>query len=115
MYKLNGNILTLEELETILQKRMCFVQYHAFHTALPKEWNTYMNLTKKNYNIKRPLQIEWLTKDKKGGQNIRRIWSFENRTTPPICQERWEDELNIAESMDWQYTHMLPFKCRRQS
>ena len=41
-----------------------------------------------------------------------KIWQLSANETPPISQQRWSEELNIAEEINWPFSYMLPFKCR---
>ena len=60
----------------------------------------------------KPTVIDWLTKDKKGGVNIRKIWNLKHKLDPPISQTRWEENLGNAEDVDWEYSYKLPFTCK---
>ena len=35
--------------------------------AIPRDWDRIMQTNRRNYNMSKPLVIEWITKDKKGG------------------------------------------------
>ena len=87
MYKEDGNLLEKHELERLLQTGVYFTQYYAFRYSLPREWANEMTNYRKKILLEKPPQIEWLTKDKKGGQNIRKIWNLENRSSPPYVNK----------------------------
>ena len=112
LYNNEGIPLTQIELELKTGIKMFFTHYQAIRRSIPQEWNQYMLNFRQDYNLSKPINIEWLTKDKKGGTSLRKIWQLSANETPPISQQRWSEELNIAEEINWPFSYMLPFKCR---
>ena len=101
MFDETGRPYTQESLEHIIGARIYFTQYHAFWTAIPRDLLAELRNTPKNINKFKPPVIEWITKDKKGGVNIRKNWNLDNKTEPPIGQLRWEEKLGNPDRMDW--------------
>ena len=60
----------------------------------------------------KPLVIEWITKDKKGGTGIRQVWNTSAIDDIPISQTRWNEEYDNAINIDWAFSFALPFRCR---
>ena len=71
-----------------------------------------MQFFRRDFNLIKPIDIEWLTKDKKGGTNLRKIWQLNAKEVPPVSQQRWREALNDTDEIDWPYSYSLPFKCR---
>ena len=112
LYNNEGFPLTQNELEIKTGTRMFFIHYQAIRRAIPNEWNQYMLNFRRDYNLTKPSNIDWLTKDKKGGTSLRKIWQQSAREVPPISQQRWSEEFNNDEEINWPFSYMLPFKCR---
>ena len=60
----------------------------------------------------KPIHIVWLTRDKKGGSTMRKIWQLSAKETPPMSQEWWREEFNNTDEIILTYSYSLPFKCR---
>ena len=112
LYKETGGRLFQNEIENIIGTKIYFTMYQAIRRAIPREWDRIMQLNTRNHNIIKPLVIEWITKDKKGGTSIRQIWNMCNREEVPISQVRWNEEYDNAENVDWAFSYTLPFICR---
>ena len=112
MFDENGTPYTQDTLEGIIGKKLFFTQYLAFWNAIPRNKVLELRNVQKETNLNKLPVIEWLTKDKKGGVNIRKIWNLSNKNDPPIGQLRWEEKLDNPEGMDWEFSYMLPLRCK---
>ena len=112
LYKETGGCLSQNEIENIIGTEIYFTMYQAIIRAIPREWDRIMQLNTRNHNIIKPLVIECITKDKKGGTSIRQIWNMCNKEEVPISQTRWNKEYDNAENVDWAFSYTLPFRCR---
>ena len=65
----------------------------------------------KTYNVFRPLAVEWLTKDKRGTKNIRKIWN-QIEHPPLTCTIKWQQELGLPEDENWNHLFILPIQCK---
>ena len=63
-------------------------------------------------NLTKPTIIEWITKDKKGGKNLRKIWSHKNKNVKHIGQTKWEIELVTPENTNWKALFIMGEKCK---
>ena len=112
MYDENGTPLTQELLGNQLGIRIQFTHFYAFWSRIPGEYSTILTGKQKSFNLQKPPNIEWITKDKKGGVNIRKIWEISNTEYIPIGRQRWDEQLDNPEDIIWEYSYMLTHKCR---
>ena len=112
MYNELGEPLSITDFEENTSMKIMFTQYIAFWKTLPKQYKEQMSRNQRDYNVKMPLNIEWILKDKKEGSHLRRVWTIENSKSPPIGQTKWMTELQNEEQLNWSYMYSLPFKCR---
>ena len=70
------------------------------------------NLTKKTHNMQRPTTVDWLTKDKKGGQSLRRIWQIDRKGDQPIGQIRWTEKLELPLDTNLNTLYDMGEKCK---
>ena len=112
MYDENGTPLTQELLGNQLGIRIQFTHFYAFWSRIPGEYSTILTGKQKSFNLQKPPNIEWITKDKKGGVNIRKIWEISNKEYIPIGRQRWDEQLDNPEDIIWEYSYMLTHKCR---
>ena len=111
MFDFQGNPLTQLELEQQIGCRIMFTSYFSIWKAVPRHWkNTILNIPK-SYNVFRPLAVEWLTKDKRGTRNIRKIWN-QIEQPPLICTIKWQQELGLPEYENWNHLFILPTQCK---
>ena len=47
-----------------------------------------------------PITVEWILRDKKGGAQLRKVWTIENSKTPPIGQTKWMAERQNEENLN---------------
>ena len=111
LYNHNGIPLTKPELELQTGKNIMFTTYFALWKALPGQWKNSLNGIPNTQEVYRPKQIEWLCKDKKGTQNIRKIWEPD---VPPELpsQTKWVNELNRGAIMSWKPLFLLPIQSK---
>ena len=112
MYNELGEPLSITDFEENTSMKIMFTQYIAFWKTLPKQYKEQMSRNQRDYNVKMPLNVEWILKDKKGGSHLRKVWTIENSKSPPIGQTKWMTELQNEEQLNWSYLYSLPFKCR---
>ena len=62
--------------------------------------------------MERPTIIDWLTKDKKGGQNLRKVWHIEDKERTNIGQTRWNEELGEIDKSTWSSLYQMANKCK---
>ena len=112
MYNEQGVPLSITKFQENIGMKTMFTQFIAFWKALPTQYKDQMTINKKNFDVKMPITIEWILRDKKGGAQLRKVWTTENSKTPPIGQTKWMAELQNEENLNWSYLYSLPFKCR---
>ena len=112
LYNNEGHPFSQNEIELKTGTNMFFIHYQAIRRSIPNEWDRYMLTFRRDYNLTKPINIEWLIKDKKGASNLRKIWHLSAREVPPVSQQRWREELNDTDEIDWPYYYSLPFNCR---
>ena len=72
-----------------------------------------MKVIKAKYpHVFRPCTIEWVTKDKKGTANLRKIWDLEGEDLKIPGKDKWNTELNLDNNNTWSYYYTLPHKCK---
>ena len=59
-----------------------------------------------------PTNLEWLTKDKKGGQNLRGIWQTDRNNDIPIGQNKWIEKLELGDETNWKSLYTMADKCK---
>ena len=62
--------------------------------------------------MERPTIIDWLTKDKKGGQNLRKIWHIKDKESTIIGQVKWNEEVGEIDKSDWRSLYQMADKCK---
>ena len=67
---------------------------------------------KKTLNLEMPTNLEWLTKDKKGGQNLRKIWQMNRNKNIPIGQNKWNEKLELDNETNWKPLYTMADKCK---
>ena len=115
MYNMDGEPLSIKDMEESIGMKIMLTHYVAFWKALPQQYKTEMTSHKKSFDVKMPLKIKWILKDNKGGSQIRIIWTIENTKTPPVGETKWVNELqndNNNDPTNWTYLYILPFKCK---
>ena len=60
-----------------------------------------------NCNIHYPVEIYWLTKDKKGTRYLREISIIKGDTATPIGQKKWK----LSANEDWGTIYLKSTKC----
>ena len=88
LYNGKGTPLTQKEVEDIIRQNIMFTVYIGIWKAIPKNWKEYLLNMKKEYDTTRPINIEWITKDKKGTENIRKALHMGQITEIPKGQEK---------------------------
>ena len=111
LYTQQGQKLTKEQLEQKSGKNIMLTTYFALWKALPRNWKIELENTVKKIGVQRPLPIEWLTKDKQGTSNIRKV--FRKNKEPNIrAIAKWEEELNMDNTEEWSFLFFLPIKSK---
>ena len=103
---------TQNSLEQSIGKNLMFLTYHAIWRAIPKEWKDHMLLATKDTDLHLPPIYNWLTKDKKGTKNIRKIWTLGKHETIPKGQEKWCNELINSHLINWEKTYNIARLCK---
>ena len=111
-FKEDGTIISQKNLEERLGVKIPFTQYFGLRKAIPKEWREFMRIYQKTQNMERPTVIDWLTKDKKGGQNLRKVWHIEDKESTNIGQIRWNEELGEIDNSTWSSLYQMADKCK---
>ena len=68
LFAVDGTMLSQKTLEDRIGSKVPFTLYFGLRKAIPKEWKENIQNYQKTQNMERPTIIDWLTKDKKGGQ-----------------------------------------------
>ena len=71
-----GVLLNKQELEIKTGRPIMLTTFFSLCKAIPRNWKISMERKPVSYNVYIPPPILWLTRDKKGTQNIRKIWQF---------------------------------------
>ena len=108
----NGTIMTKNELEMKLGESVMLTTIFSLTKSIPKTWKIAIQNTPISYNVYRPPSIDWLTKDSRGTQNIRKIWQLNKTHKPPPGQSKWELELEMGNEEDWKCLYLIPIKCK---
>ena len=111
----NGLPKTHHSLEQSIGKNLMFLTYHAIWRAIPKNWKDHMLLSTKNTDLQLPPIYNWLTKDKKGTKNIRKIWSLGKQETIPKGQEKWCTKLLNPHVIEWDKIYNIARMCKMNS
>ena len=77
-----------------------FTTYCGLWRALPRNWKQNLRNQRKNSEVFRPISIEWLTKDRKGTLNIRKVWEPNEEPKLP-GKTKWIEELSLDEDESW--------------
>ena len=111
LFNHRGIPLTKIELEALTGKNIMLTTYFALWKSLPYAWR--QDIINKNQiiEVRRPIPIIWLTKDKKGTRHIRTVW---NSNEQPIlkCKNKWTEELNMDDTENWEFLFLLPITCK---
>ena len=66
----------------------------ALWISIPMEGGMEMHTIPRYFILPKDSQIEWLTRGKKGGVNIRQNWILSKRTNALISQQKLEEDLD---------------------
>ena len=55
---------------------------------------------------------DWVTKDKKGGHNLRQIWQQDRNKDIPIGKWKWIDKIELPDNMNWKTLYQMGEKCK---
>ena len=108
----DGTMISQKNLEDRIGVKIPFTQYFGLRKAIPKEWREFMRHYQKTQNMERPTIIDWLTKDKKGGQNLRKVWHIEDKESTNIGQIRWNEELGEIDNATWSSLYQMADRCK---
>ena len=108
----NGSIMSKNELELKLGKSIMLTTFFSIGKSIPRIWKTMIQEIPISYNVHRPPSIDWLTKDSRCTQHIRKIWQLNKIKKPPPGQVKWEVELGIRNEEDWKCLYRIPIKCK---
>ena len=112
IFSQDGNMLSQTMIEEQKGIKIPFTVYFGLKKAVPKDWKNYMSNYQKPLNLEMPTNLEWLTKDKKGGQNLRKIWQKNRNKDIPIGQSKWNDELELNNEANWKSLYTMADKCK---
>ena len=56
--------------------------------------------------------MQRLTKDKKGGQSLRRQWQIDRKGDQPIGQLRWAEKQELPPDTNWKTLYDMGDKCK---
>ena len=107
-----GTMLSQKALEERIGSKIPFTLSFGLRKAIPNEWREYMLSYQKTQNMERPTIIDWLTKDKKGGQNLRKIWHIEDKESTTIGQVKWNEEIGEIDNSYWRSLYLMADKCK---
>ena len=111
LYNHDGAPLSKLDMEAQIGKSIMLTTYFSLWKALPGQVKIELNGTAKTQEVFRPIQIEWLCKDKKGTQSIRKIW--ESNIPPEIpSQTKWVNEPNMDPIDSWKPLYLLPIQSK---
>ena len=102
-----GIPLSIQEIKDRIGKNLMFTTYCRLWRALPKTWKQTLRNQRKNNEVFRPITIEWLTKDRKGTKNIRKVWEPNEEPILP-GKTKWIEELGLDEGESWKKIFLLP-------
>ena len=100
-------MLDIKEVETRTGTKIPFTTYFGLKTAIPLEWRDYMSNFKRTQEVSQPTIISWMTRDKKGGQNLRKIWDLSKIKDKPIGQTKWITELSLHDNVNWKILYTM--------
>ena len=103
---------TKESLEHSIGKNIMFLTFHAICRSIPRQWKDHMLSETRISNLILPPLITLLTMDKKGTKNIRKAWKVGNKNIIPRGQEKWSQELDNSQMINWKKIHTLPKLCK---
>ena len=112
LFSSNGELLDIKQLEIRIDSKIPFTVYFGIRSAIPHEWREYMSNHSRTQNLTKPTIVEWITKDKKGGKNLRKIWNHKNKTVKHIGQTKWEIELLTPDNINWKALFTMGEKCK---
>ena len=111
LYTQQGQKLSKEQLEFKTGKNIMLTTYFELWKALPRNWKIELQNKVKMIGVRRPFPIEWLTKDKKGTSNIRKVFR-ENKKPNIRAMAKWEEELDMDDNEEWTFLFYLPIKSK---
>ena len=88
-----------------------FITYHAIWRALPRQWKEELRGKERNYELELPSVIRCIIKDEKGTKTFRKIWSMNHTDFLPKGQENWSLELELAYTLNWKKSNLIPKQC----
>ena len=112
LFAADGTIISQKILEDRIGSKIPFTLYFGLRKAIPKEWRENIQNYQKTQNMERPTIIDWLTKDKKGGQNLRKIWHLKDKESTIIGQVKWNEELGEIDKSVWRSLYLTSDKCK---
>ena len=102
--------ITQEEIEFYTDKKFPFTDYMAIWNSIPKELKDYMENSNYTQNVMFPITIDWLTRDKKGTKNLRKIFKT-GKIELSVCQTKWINELALDDGVNWEKLYMMAKNC----
>ena len=111
LYNEQGIPLSIQEIEGRTGKNLMFTTYCGLWRALPRNWKQHLRNQTKNNEVFRPISIEWLTKDRRGTVNIRKVWEPEDEPQLP-GKTKWIAELGLDEDESWKKLFLLPIQSK---
>ena len=111
----NGDLYSYDYIENILQVETNFIEAQGLLRAIWQLKNSlnFQNTTYKLVSPIKPLQLEVLSRDKKGCQRIYRILT--NNNSIPIAQRKWNTELDTQQNLNWNDVYILPYKLTKDT
>ena len=101
---------TIKDLEEKIHRKIPFTSYMAIWKSIPKNLLDYMDNRVLDMNLRYPIAIEWVNKDKKGTKYIRKI--LKKGVLPQLTsQVKWHDTLALNNVVDWHKLYTMAIKC----
>ena len=101
---------SLKDFENKTQRKVPFTQYMAIWKCIPNNLLNYMDNRPLNMNLKYPIAIEWINRDKKGTKHIRKIFRM-GKLPKLISQVKWEEQMALNEEIEWRKLYTMAARC----
>ena len=94
LYNCDWIRLSQQDIEIKVGTKITFIEYHALYKSIPGYIKDEFRNKSKSDNMSCPIEIHYLTKDKKGTRYLREIFT-KNEDGVPIGQVKWNRELSL--------------------
>ena len=109
LYDCKGVKLSQQDIEVRVGAKITFIEYHALYKSIPGYMKDEFRNKTKTDNITYPIEIHYLTKDKKGTRYLREMFN-KCVNDIPIGQAKWNRELSLK-NLDWDPLYLRTSKC----